>query len=99
MNLTAEACANVLHHLCGKEGTEEIRQQETRQINALVRIGITVVILNTRGVDPEKFARHVAKETRLLILNVRIRPVTTTYMREEFLRKNILYIQRTMAAR
>jgi hypothetical protein len=41
----------------------------------------------------------VTKEARLLIFRIRIRAIATTYMREEFLGKNILDIERAVAAR
>jgi len=40
----------------------------------------------------------VTEETRLLIFRIRIRALTTTYVRKEFLSENILDIERTVAA-
>ena len=46
---------------------EQIREQEPRQIHALIRVGITIVIGNATIGDPEHLTSHVSQEARLLI--------------------------------
>ena len=84
MDLLAQTTPHVLHHAIVIRLAKQVRQQESGHIHALIRIGVTVVLLDALTRDPEYLARHVGEETRLFVFHA-----AAADLREEFLGQDV----------
>ena len=53
VNLLGDGCLHVLEHLDLEERPEEVTEKESRRINTLIRIRISVVITDALVCDPQ----------------------------------------------
>ena len=78
---------HVLDHAIVVGLAKQIRQKETRDVYALVGVGIAVIRGNALGNGPQHFAAHVGQEARLLIIHL-----VSTDLRKQLLGENVLYV-------
>ena len=86
VNLLGQRRANVLDHLRGEVGPEEIGKQEAWQVHQLVRIGVPVVVRHTGRGHPHYLSSHMSQEACLVI----VEGGRETNMGEEFQAENVL---------
>ena len=87
MNLFGERGFHVLHHAIVVCFAEEIGQEEARDINAFIGVGITVIGRDAFADRPEHLANHVGEEAGLLISHF-----VSADVRKELLGENVLHI-------
>ena len=67
VNLLGERGANILDHFRCEIGAEEIGQEESREVDALVGIAVPVVIWHPVGRNPQDLPRHMGQVARLCV--------------------------------
>ena len=87
MNLLRERGLHVLHHAIVVGLAKQIRQEEARDVNALIGVGITIICRNTLANRPEHLANHVSEEAGLLVFHF-----VSTDVGKELLGENVLHI-------
>ena len=60
MNLLGQRRANILDHLRGEVGSKEVREQEPRQVDQLVRIAVAVVVGHSCRSHPHYLSGHMS---------------------------------------
>ena len=84
VNLLGQCGLHVFHHAVVVGLAKEIRQKESRDVHAFVRIRIAVIDGDAFGGGPQRLACHVRQETRLFVVHL-----FSADVREQLLRENV----------
>ena len=85
MDLLGDGRLHVLQHLDLEERPEEVPEKEAGRVHALIRIRVSVVIVDALVGHPQETSRHVRQEARLLIGVVEAADVRIELIAEEVL--------------